>query len=72
MNGVGWSGRIRERMTWAPGTGTAQVAAVFFFYFFLFPFSFYSYSFLSFAKILQYKPNFFQKFSKRLHIILSQ
>jgi hypothetical protein len=42
MSGVGWSGRIREQMTWAPGTGMAQVGCClpFPFFFDLFPFSF--------------------------------
>jgi hypothetical protein len=37
------------------------------FFYFLF-----SISFITFAKILQFKSNFFQKFSKGVHIILSQ
>jgi hypothetical protein len=43
--GVGWSDRIRERMTWAPGTGTAQVGCCLPFLFFLICFLFFFYIF---------------------------
>jgi hypothetical protein len=42
------------------------------FIFFLLFFFCFLISFKTFAKILQFKPNFFQRFSKGVHIILSQ
>jgi hypothetical protein len=41
-----------------------------FVFFFSFLVSLFKHS--TFAKVLQFKPNFFQRFSKGLHIILSQ
>jgi hypothetical protein len=47
-------------------------AFLYFYFVFFFSFSVFLISFIVFAKILQFKSNFFQKFSKGVHIILSQ
>jgi hypothetical protein len=57
----------------ACGTGPNGFPGVLFYFYFLSSFLFlFSYSFKTFAKILQFKPNFFQRFSIGKHNILSQ
>jgi hypothetical protein len=68
---------IREKSRWAAGwflfwADSVPLGLLLFLLSFLLFFFWFLYLNATFAKVLQFKPNFFQRFSKRLHIILSQ
>jgi hypothetical protein len=70
----GWAGLAGlDRPELGPGHGPGWAGHFYTLFFFdLFSHFLFLDSFTTFAKVLQFKPNFFQRFSNRLHIILSQ